>query len=147
MEDLRGEGISVLTNQHNLSFDFFFTGKTWHDRKRPFRLNSGQTSYAERQARRKDLDVAKALEKDMKEEKSTKREVRIEISVLFLYSPRSPSLTTTSVLLIQTWIQGIKDRREAKVERERYELLAQKMHKKRVERLKRREKRNKLLNS
>lgn len=47
----------------------------------------------------------------------------------------------------QARIQRIKDRRAAKEEKARYEKMAEKMHKKRVERLKRREKRNKLLNS
>lgn len=47
----------------------------------------------------------------------------------------------------QAHIQRIKDRREAKEEKLRFEKMAEKMHHKRVERLKRREKRNKLLNS
>jgi hypothetical protein len=47
----------------------------------------------------------------------------------------------------QKWIQGIKGKREAKAEKERYAKLAEKMHIKRVERLKRREKRNKMLKS
>jgi len=47
----------------------------------------------------------------------------------------------------QRRIQAIKDKRAAKEERERYEKMAEKMHRKRVERLKRREKRNKLLKS
>ncbi|KAL1883507.1 rRNA-processing protein cgr1 [Paecilomyces lecythidis] len=44
-------------------------------------------------------------------------------------------------------IQKIKQRRAEKEEKARYEKMAEKMHHKRVERLKRREKRNKLLNS
>jgi rRNA-processing protein CGR1 len=44
-------------------------------------------------------------------------------------------------------VQGIKDRRTAKIEKERYEKLAEKMHRKRVERLKRREKKNKMIKS
>lgn len=47
----------------------------------------------------------------------------------------------------QRWIQNIKDKREKKEERLRYEKMAEKMHHKRVERLKRREKRNKMLKS
>ena len=43
--------------------------------------------------------------------------------------------------------KAIKDKRAAKEEKERYALMEAKMHKKRVERLKRREKRNKMLNS
>jgi rRNA-processing protein CGR1 len=49
--------------------------------------------------------------------------------------------------MLQRWIQGIKDKRTAKAEKERYEKLAEKMHRKRVERLRRREKRNKMLKS
>ena len=45
----------------------------------------------------------------------------------------------------QSKIQAIKDKRAAKEEKERYEKLAARMHQKRVERLKRREKRNKAL--
>lgn len=48
---------------------------------------------------------------------------------------------------IQARIQRIKDRREAKEEKLRYEKMAEKMHHKRLDRLKRREKRNKLLSS
>ena len=44
-------------------------------------------------------------------------------------------------------VQAIKDRRKAKEEKERYDQMAEKMHRKIVERRKRREKRNKLLNS
>lgn len=47
----------------------------------------------------------------------------------------------------QNRIQAIKDKRAAKAERERYEKMEVKMHRKRVERLKRREKRNKMLKS
>ena len=47
----------------------------------------------------------------------------------------------------QRRVQVIKDKRTAKAEKERYEKMAEKMHAKRVERLKRREKRNKLLKS
>jgi rRNA-processing protein CGR1 len=47
----------------------------------------------------------------------------------------------------QRWIQGITDRRAAKAEKERYEKLAEKMHRKKVERLRRREKKNKMIKS
>jgi len=52
-----------------------------------------------------------------------------------------------TIIHTQRRIQAIKDKRAAKEERGRYEKLAEKMHRKRVERLKRREKRNKLLKS
>jgi rRNA-processing protein CGR1 len=47
----------------------------------------------------------------------------------------------------QRRITAIKDKRAAKEEKARYEKLAETMHKKRVERLKRKEKRNKMLKS
>ncbi|CAD0031846.1 unnamed protein product [Aureobasidium pullulans] len=48
---------------------------------------------------------------------------------------------------LQRRITALKEKREAKEEKERYEKMAAKMHQKRVDRLKRREKRNKLLKS
>jgi rRNA-processing protein CGR1 len=48
---------------------------------------------------------------------------------------------------LQRRIQAIKDKRAVKEEKARYEKMAETMHKKRVERLKRREKRNKMLKS
>jgi len=48
---------------------------------------------------------------------------------------------------MQRKVQAIKDKRAAKEEKDRYALLAAKMHAKRVERLRRREKRNKMLKS
>lgn len=48
---------------------------------------------------------------------------------------------------VQTKIQAIKDKRAKKEEKARYEKLAETMHRKRVERLKRKEKRNKMLKS
>ena len=47
----------------------------------------------------------------------------------------------------QDKIAAIKEKRARKEEKERYEEMAAKMHRKRVERLKRKEKRNKLINS
>lgn len=49
--------------------------------------------------------------------------------------------------LMQRRIQALKDKRAAKEEKVRYEKLAETMHRKRVERLKRKEKRNKMLKS
>lgn len=53
----------------------------------------------------------------------------------------------TILLGAQAKVARIKERRVAKEEKDRYAKLAEKMHKKRVERLKRKEKRNKLINS
>ncbi|KKA30657.1 hypothetical protein TD95_002666 [Thielaviopsis punctulata] len=95
-------------------------GKQWHEPKKAFRPSSGLTSYEKRAKQRMEMAAIKAKEKEMKEEKEEARQQRIKT---------------------------IRERREAKAERERYQLLEAKMHKKRVERLKRKEKRNKLLNS
>ncbi|KAM0802445.1 hypothetical protein BDR22DRAFT_844605 [Usnea florida] len=95
-------------------------GKQWHPQKSAFRPTTGQTSYEKRSAGRKAMIAMKAKEKEMKDEKEDERQRRI---------------------------QAIKDKRAAKEEKLRYEKMAEKMHAKRVERLKRREKRNKLLKS
>ena len=47
----------------------------------------------------------------------------------------------------QEKVTKLKDKRAKKAERERYEKMALTMHKKRVERLKRKEKRNKMIKS
>jgi hypothetical protein len=49
--------------------------------------------------------------------------------------------------VIQRRVDAIKTKRAAKEERERFAKMEEKMHKRRVERLKRREKRNKMLKS
>lgn len=95
-------------------------GKNWHDSKKPFRPTSGLTSYEKRLEARKRQEAVKEHERELREEKEAERKAQI---------------------------QKIKDRRAAKEEKERYEKMAEKMHRKRVERLKRREKRNKLLHS
>ncbi|KAF8856788.1 hypothetical protein BDZ45DRAFT_675262 [Acephala macrosclerotiorum] len=95
-------------------------GKQWHKPKTAFRPTSGMTSYEKRQAERTATAAVKAKEKEMKEEKEAERQRRIK---------------------------ALKDKRAAKEEKARYEKLAETMHRKRVERLKRKEKRNKLLKS
>ncbi|KAI9740390.1 MAG: hypothetical protein M1834_004970 [Cirrosporium novae-zelandiae] len=97
-----------------------YSGKQWHAPRTAFRPNAGLTPYAKRAEERKAREIVKEMEKNMKEEKEAERQRRI---------------------------QAIKDKRAAKAERERYERLAETMHKKRVERLRRKEKRNKLLKS
>lgn len=52
-----------------------------------------------------------------------------------------------ALIVIQRRVDAIKTKRAAKEERERYAKMEEKMHKRRVERLKRREKRNKMLKS
>lgn len=131
------------------------------------------TSYAKRQEARKQLDANKEREREMKEEKEAERQVRFAIRhfivlqdphlaryplILLVLSVRpissivSPSLFASYLVpnilfSTQAHIQRIKDKRAAKEEKARYEKMAEKMHAKRVERLRRREKRNKLLSS
>ncbi|OJJ43694.1 hypothetical protein ASPZODRAFT_103136 [Penicilliopsis zonata CBS 506.65] len=95
-------------------------GKKWQTPKKAFRPTAGLTSYAKRLEARKQLEIIKDHERELKEEKEAER---------------------------KALIQKIKDRKAAKEEKERYQKMAEKMHHKRVERLKRKEKRNKLLNS
>ncbi|KAM0807153.1 putative rRNA-processing protein [Seiridium cardinale] len=107
-------------------------GKQWHAPRKAFRPSSGLKSYEKRVQERTATAAMKAKEKEMKEEKEEERKV---------------SATPIGILSDKHRVQAIKDKRAAKEERERYAKLAEKMHKKRVERLKRKEKRNKLLNS
>ncbi|RDL38584.1 rRNA-processing protein [Venustampulla echinocandica] len=95
-------------------------GKQWHAPRSAFRPKAGNSGWDKRQVERKALETVKAKEKEMKEEKEAERQRRIT---------------------------SIKEKRAAKEEKARYEKLAETMHKKRVERLKRKEKRNKMLKS
>ncbi|KAH9873477.1 hypothetical protein IAQ61_004100 [Plenodomus lingam] len=95
-------------------------GKQWHGNKSAFRPRTNQTSWEKRTAERAALAAVKAKEKELKEEKESERQRRVD---------------------------AIKTKRAAKAERERFALMEEKMHKKRVDRLKRREKRNKMLKS
>jgi rRNA-processing protein CGR1 len=103
---------------------------------------------------RKHQEAVKEREREMKEEREAERQVSSSLlsacsTTITLHT--SPSYTLIRGQLLtqppQAHIQRIKDRRAAKEEKARYEKMAEKMHQKRVERLKRREKRNKLLNS
>lgn len=97
-----------------------FIGKNWKVEKSAFRVKSlgVKSSWEKKQEQRlKDAQV-KAKLKELKEEKENEKKQRI---------------------------QALKDRREKKEEKERYEKLAAKMHAKKVERMRKREKRNKLL--
>jgi rRNA-processing protein CGR1 len=98
------------------------------------------TSYAKRLEARKQQEAVKEHEKELRDEKEAERQVRNSA-----YSIHT--LASYILMAAQAHIQRTKDRRAAKEEKERYEKMAEKMHRKRVERLKRREKRNKLLNS
>ncbi|MCJ1393607.1 hypothetical protein MMC18_006482 [Xylographa bjoerkii] len=96
-------------------------GQPPHSQPRPaFRPAASLTSYSKRLASRTALAATKAKEAEMKEEKEAARQERIT---------------------------AIKEKRARKVERERFEKMAETMHKRRVERVRRREKRNKALKS
>ncbi|MCJ1432993.1 hypothetical protein MMC27_002352 [Xylographa pallens] len=86
----------------------------------PFRPTASLTPYSKRLASRTALAATKAKEKEMKAEKETARQERIA---------------------------AIKDKRARKAERERFEKMAETMHRRRVERARRRERRNKALKS
>lgn len=93
------------------------SGKPWKGEKTPI-PPPVHTSWDRKQRERQALELVKAKEREMKGEKEAARQQKID---------------------------RIKQRREAQAEKERYEKMAEKMHRKRVERVKRREKRNKLL--
>ncbi|KAF2132814.1 hypothetical protein P153DRAFT_364081 [Dothidotthia symphoricarpi CBS 119687] len=95
-------------------------GKQWHDNKSAFRPRANQSSFEKRTAERTALMAVKAKEKELKDVK---------------------------VAVKQAQVDRIRTKRAAKEERERFAKMEEKMHKKRVERLKRREKRNKMLKS
>lgn len=96
------------------------SGKNWKVEKKAFRIKSlgASTSWKKKQEQRLKEAQDKARLKELQEEKIAEKKARID---------------------------KIKEKREMKAEQERYERLATVMHAKRVERLKRREKRNKLL--
>lgn len=100
------------------------SGRTWKNDKEQFRVrsrvvkNKKLTSWQLKEQKRLEEKQFKERMKALKDEKEQER---------------------------QTRIQSLKERREKKAENERYELLAAKMHAKKVERMRRREKRNKAL--
>jgi len=54
-------------------------GKHWHEPKKPFRPNAGQTSYAKRVQRQAQEAEVKKLEREMKAEKEDERKVYDEL--------------------------------------------------------------------
>lgn len=90
---------------------------------------------------RKHHEAIKEWEREMKEEKEAER------NVSHAFAAVGELMKKGRLTLLQAFVQRIKDRRAAKEEKERYEKMAEKVHSKRVERLKRKEKRNKLLHS
>ncbi|CCE88815.1 Piso0_001600 [Millerozyma farinosa CBS 7064] len=98
------------------------SGKEWKTKKDPFRV--------------KTLGVKKLSSWEKRQEK-TLREKQ--------YKARLNELKGEKESEQNQKIEDLKRRREIKEEKERYEKMAAKMHAKKVERLKRKEKRNKLL--
>lgn len=97
-------------------------GKDWKIKKDAFRVKtlgvSKPNSFKERELKKLQEQQYKERLKELKEEKESLKKQKID---------------------------DLKRRREIKAEKERHEKLAAKMHQKKVERLKKREKRNKLL--
>ncbi|AET37653.1 Cgr1p Ecym_1425 [Eremothecium cymbalariae DBVPG len=108
----------------NSSKGTIVSGRTWKVNKGAFRVtskvikNKKLTSWELKQQKMLEDKQFKNKLKDLKQEKQEERDSRIN---------------------------ALKERREKKEEKERYEKLAAKMHAKKVERLRRREKRNKAL--
>jgi rRNA-processing protein CGR1 len=97
------------------------SGKQWKETKKPMRIKHigiAKSSWNKKRQQQLEMKTTKAKEKELKDEKEQEKRDRI---------------------------QKIKDRRAAKEEKERYARLAEKMHAKRVARMRKREKRNKLL--
>lgn len=62
------------------------SGKNWHDSsKKPFRPNSGLTSYAKRKEAADQAKAVKELEREMKDEKEAERQVGTLLSSSFLF--------------------------------------------------------------
>ena len=95
-------------------------GKCWKETKAQFRpgMRTARPTYDQRKIERDALAAMKTREKELKDEKVAKKE---------------------------EMINKIKEKREKRAEKERFEKLAEKMHAKKVDRLRRREKRNKAL--
>lgn len=81
-------------------------------------MRTARPTYDQRKIERDALAAMKTREKELKDEKVAKKE---------------------------EMINKIKEKREKRAEKERFEKLAEKMHAKKVDRLRRREKRNKAL--
>lgn len=100
------------------------SGRTWKVEKQQFRVNSRVvknkklTSWELKQEKRLVDKQFKERIKQLKDEKEEEHQKKIK---------------------------NLRERREKKAENERYELLAAKMHAKKVDRMRRREKRNKAL--
>lgn len=115
------EAAEASSNNDNNSLGIRVSGKQWKATKTPVRASAiavSKKSWDKKLEKRLQEQRMKAKEKEMKEETDRAQKDRI---------------------------QRIKDRRAAKEEKERYELMAQKMHAKKVARLRKKEKRNKML--
>ena len=108
------------TQRPNVHADIPFAGKNWHAPRAAFRPNKSLTSFKKQRASAQALAATKAKETEMRTEK---KEARDQL------------------------VTAIREKRERKAERERWEKLEAKLGAKRAERKRRREKRNKMLHS
>lgn len=126
-------------------------GKQWKEVKKQFRpgMKSARKSYDERQAERVAVSAMKAREKEMKDEKAQKKKVIFATPTTphpaSYHQPDLPYRILTFLFSSQDLIQTLKERREKAEEKVRFEKLAARMHQKKIDRMKRREKRNKAL--
>lgn len=100
------------------------SGRTW-------KVDKGQLRVASRQVRNKKLTSWELKQQKRLEDKQFKE--------------RMKQLKDDKEEGRQKWIQSLRERREKRAEKERYEMLATKLHAKKVDRMRRREKRNKAL--
>ncbi|KAK9461493.1 uncharacterized protein V1516DRAFT_676123 [Lipomyces oligophaga] len=106
---------------HDRSLGLRKNGKSWKDSKQPKRVRSlgiAKTSWKAREKDRQDLENVKQQQQLLLAEKASTREQKVK---------------------------QILQARKDKLDRERYAKLELTMNRKRIERLKRKEKRNKLL--
>lgn len=100
------------------------SGRTW-------KVDKGQLRVGSRQVRNKKLNSWELKQEQRLQDKQFKE--------------RMKQLKDEKEEEHQKWIQSLRERREKKAEKERYEMLATKMHAKKVDRMRRKEKRNKAL--
>ncbi|SCU93655.1 LADA_0G04258g1_1 [Lachancea dasiensis] len=98
---------------------------------RGWKVDKGQFRVGSRQVKNKKLTSWEAKKQKMLEDKQFKLKLK--------------ELKDEKEQVRKDRIQALKERREKKEEKERYERMAAKMHAKKVDRLRRREKRNKAL--
>ena len=68
------EPLLILKTEQNL------VGKQWHDTKSAFRPMAGLSSYKQRVEQQKRIAATKSIEREMKEEKESQRQVLLQLA-------------------------------------------------------------------